>query len=228
MKIAIHQPQYLPWLGYFDKMDRADVFVLLDDVQFKKNEWQNRNKIRNADRWQWLTVPVLYEFGQKLNEVRINSRENWRDKHRKGLELNYSRAGYFDGYFPFFREVFGREWELLADINIHCIEYLKEALGIKTELLKSSSLDIRTDKTQRLVDICKKLGADTYLSGAGGADYLDLEMFRKNGIKLEFQEYSHPEYRQMFEGFEPYMAVVDLLFCQGKKSLDIIREGRKQ
>ncbi len=228
MKVAIHQPQYLPWLGYFDKMDRADVFVLLDDVQYKKNEWQNRNKIRNAEGWQWLTVPVLYEFGQLLKDVRIDGRQPWRNKHLKGLELNYSRAPYFKEYLPFFSDTFNREWEFLADVNIHFIRYLKETLGIGAELIRSSSLGVGTGKTERLVDICEKLKADTYVSGAGGDDYLDKERFRKSGIALEFQAYSHPGYSQIFNGFYPHMSVVDLLFCCGGKSLDIIREGRKQ
>ena len=228
MKIAIHQPQYLPWLGYFDKMDRADVFVLLDDVQYKKNEWQNRNKIRNVRTSQWLTVPVLYRFGQKINEVRINNKDNWRGKHYKSIETNYSRAPHFGKYAAFFRHSFEREWEKLEDVNFHFIEYLKEALGIKTVLARSSSFSVKGRSTSKLVNLCKKLKADTYISGAGGREYLDAELFRKNGIKLEFQDYAHPAYKQVYDGFEPYMSVVDLLFCHGKNALHIIREGRKR
>ena len=226
MKIAVHQPQYLPWLGYFDKMDQADVFVLLDDVQYKKNEWQNRNKIRNAEGWQWLTVPVMYEFGQLLKDIRIDNRQPWRTKHLKSLVLNYSRAPYFKEYFPFFGDAFNREWEFLVDVNVHFIRYFKKILGINTELLRSSSLKVETNGTERLVDICGKLKADIYVSGAGGGDYLDKEQFRKSGITLEFQGYSHPSYSQIFKGFYPHMSVVDLLFCCGGKSLGIVREGR--
>ncbi|MGB2961856.1 MAG: WbqC family protein [Candidatus Omnitrophota bacterium] len=228
MKVAIHQPQYLPWLGFFDKMDRADVFVLLDDVQYKKNEWQNRNKIRNVEGWQWLTVPVLHEFGQKISEVKIDNEKNWKDKHLKSLELNYSRAPYFEKHFSFFRESFSREWGSLADLNVHFIRFLKNTLGIKTEILVSSALGIKSEKTERLVEICMFLKADTYLSGAGGTDYLDEGRFYQSGIELEFQGYFHPEYKQVFEGFYPYMSVVDLLFNHGDNSLNIIKEGRKQ
>ncbi|MGB2600808.1 MAG: WbqC family protein [Candidatus Omnitrophota bacterium] len=228
MKIAIHQPQYLPWLGYFDKMDQSDVFVLLDDVQYKKNEWQNRNKIRNSEGWQWITVPVLYEFGQEIREVNIDTAGNWREKHIKSIELNYSKAPYFDKYFTFFLDIFEREWQSLSDLNTHFIEYFKETLGIKAKLIRSSNLNVQTSSTERLVDICKLLEADVYLSGAGGEEYLDVELFKQSGIGLEFQAYKHPRYEQVYEGFEPYMAVADLLFCQGDKSIEIIREGRKK
>jgi hypothetical protein len=228
MKIAIHQPQYLPWLGYFDKMDQADVFVLLDDVQFKKNEWQNRNKIRNTEGWHWLTVPVLHEFGQVIMDVKIDNRRAWRGKHLKSIELNYSRAPYFKDYFSLLREGLEKEWEFLADLNLYLISRLKEALGIKTELVRSSDFNIRTNRTQRLIDICGHLKADTYISGAGGSDYLDGGEFQKSGIKLEFQNFTHPEYEQLHKDFYPHMSVVDLLFCQGDGSLSIIREGRGQ
>jgi len=209
-------------------MDRADVFVLLDDVQYKKNEWQNRNKIRNPRSSQWLTVPVHYRFGQKINEVRVNNNENWRAKHYKSLDTNYSRARHFGKYASFFRESYDREWDLLEDVNFHFIEYLKDSLGIKTVLARSSSFGVRGRRTRKLVNLCRHLKADTYISGAGGKEYLDMDLFRKSGIKLEFQEYVHPAYEQVYDGFQPYMSVVDLLFCHGKKSLHIIREGRKR
>ena len=227
MKVAIHQPQYLPWLGYFDKMDQSDVFVLLDDVQYKKNEWQNRNKIRNSDGWQWITVPVQYEFGQAIKEIRIDNNQNWRDKHLKSLELNYSRAPFFAKYFPFFRESLSVEWEYLDDLNVHFIGHFSDILGIRTKLLKSSDLGIETSGTERLVDICERLEGEVYISGAGGSEYLDEQKFRNKGIVLEFQKYSHPQYWQVFGGFQPYMSVADLLFCHGDKSIEIIREGRK-
>ncbi|MBD3427000.1 MAG: hypothetical protein GF409_07230 [Candidatus Omnitrophica bacterium] len=228
MIVAIHQPQYLPWLGYFDKMDQSDVFVLLDDVQYKKNEWQNRNKIRNADTWQWLTVPVLYQFGQPINQVEIDNTTNWSDKHIKSIEINYSKAPHFEEHAAFFEETFKREWPLLEQINSHFIQYLKRALGIKARIVKSSTMDLETSGTQRLVDICSRLDADVYLSGAGGRDYLEEDLFSGSGIELKFQSYRHPEYEQVYEGFEPYMSVIDLLFTSGSKSIDIIREGREK
>lgn len=226
MRIAIHQPQYIPWLGYFDKMDSSDVFVILDDVQYKKNEWQNRNKIRNAESWQWLTVPVKYEFGQAMDQVKLEEGSGWRAKHLKSIELNYSRAPHYKEHQPFFADLYGKETRTIADVNTLFIEYLKTALGINAKLVRSSELNIRTASTRRLVDICKALGGDTYLSGAGGAEYLDETMFSSSGIALEYQDYKHPVYKQVFEGFEPYMSVIDLLFCEGDNSLNVIRGGR--
>ncbi|NQT32156.1 MAG: WbqC family protein [Candidatus Omnitrophica bacterium] len=207
-------------------MDQVDVFVLLDDVQYKKNEWQNRNKIRNAESWQWITVPVIYEFGQLIKDIKIDNHGSWRSKHLKSIELNYSHAPFLEEHLPCFKETLSKEWELLADINIEFIHRIKEALGISTELCVSSSMNIQTASTERLVDICKGLKADTYLAGAGGAEYMDVDLFKKNGIGLEFQNYTHPKYPQAYKGFQPNMAVIDLLFCRGKESLDIIREGR--
>ncbi|MFC1570497.1 WbqC family protein [Candidatus Omnitrophota bacterium] len=226
MKIAIHQPQYMPWLGYFDKMDQVDVFVLLDDVQYKKNEWQNRNKIRTATDWQWLTVPVLSNFGQTIKEVKINDLEPWRQKHIKSIEMNYSRADYFEEYFQSFKSIIMPDWEYLERLSICLIIHLKDILSIKTELVRSSSFHLDQTKTERLVEICRMLNADTYLSGPGAKEYLDEKLFEQNGITLEYQEFKHPEYKQVFNGFEPYMSALDLVFCHGAGGLDIIREGR--
>src|SRR5437867_3947740 len=118
MRIAIHQPQYLPWLGYLDKLDRTDVFVLLDTVQFKKNEWQNRNRIRTAQGWQYLTVPVLHEFPQRLDQVRINNQTDWRRKHQTALETHYRKAPHYERYAPAFRDLYRRAWERLAPPHI--------------------------------------------------------------------------------------------------------------
>ncbi|MBD3379955.1 MAG: hypothetical protein GF408_05775 [Candidatus Omnitrophica bacterium] len=227
MKIAIHQPQYMPWLGYFDKMDRADVFVVLDDVQFKKNEWQNRNRIRTADSWQWMTVPVIHHFGQTISSAAIDNHSNWKKKHLKALESNYARACFYDEHMPFFREIYSREWTSLCELNCCIIDRIKALVGITADTLRSSSMEITGSSTRRLADICLALEADTYISGAGGRDYLDLSLFEEAGIKVEFQEYRHPVYEQVFEGFFPYMSAVDLLFCKGPESLEIIRSGRK-
>ncbi len=228
MKIAIHQPQYMPWLGFFYKMDSADIFVLLDDVQYKKNEWQNRNQLRNAEGAQWITVPVHVDFGQKISEVKIDNSKPWKEKHLKSLEMNYSHAAFFTDYFPLFEKEFAKDWEYLVNLNITFIEEFKKALGIGTEIVKSSSLNVETKSTERLIDICKALNADTYIAGPGCRDYMDTGLFDANDIGLEIQEYTHPEYKQVFDGFEPFMSVVDLLFCHGKDSLEIIRKGGKK
>jgi len=230
MKVAIHQPQYLPWLGYFDKIDQADCFVLLDDVQFKKNEWQNRNKIKTAAGWQWLTVPVLHRFPQRICEVRINRTDPWSRKHLQALTSNYSSAPFFDLHRPFFEEIYGREWTLLVDLNVAAITYLAEALGIRTKLVMASSLPVpaELEATERLVAICQAVGANTYLSGVGGREYLDLAPFEEAGIGVLFQVFQIRPYPQRFGAFVADLSIVDLLFNCNEQSLQIIRQGREE
>jgi len=228
MVLAAHQPHYLPWLGYFDKMDRAEVFVLLDTVQYEKNGWQNRNKIKTSKGWQWLTVPVTYKFPAKICEVRIDNKARWGKKHWQALVTNYSRAPYFDAYAGFFEETYRDTWDMLVDVNLHVLKFLKDALGIRTELKLASEMEpTREDPNGRLVDLCLQVGADTYLAGAGGKDYMDLEAFGREGIEVVFQEYEHPVYPQLYGDFVPNLSVVDLLFNCGPESLPIIRSGRR-
>ncbi len=214
MIVGIHQPQYLPWLGYFDKIDRSDKFVLLDNVQFKKNEWQNRNKIRTKTEWQWLTVPVLHDFGQKINEALINNKTSWRKKHLNALIYNYNRAPYFGEYISFFKNVYNREWLKLSDLNIYLIKEIMGLLDIRTNLHISSELNISGSKTMRLVSLCKTLKADYYLSGQDGPKYMDMELFKKEGIKVLIQDFKHPEYLQHClkkrDSFRPFMSIIDL------------------
>ena len=223
MIIAIHQPQYLPWIGYFDKIDRSDVFVLLDNVQYKKNEWQNRNRLKTSQGWQWITIPVLYKYPEKINEVKINNTVDWRKKHLNALIYNYSKSPFFEKYQRFFEETFSRSWEFLVEINIHIIQYLINALGINKKIVLASSLQLREGPTDRLIDICKHVQADTYLSGKDGAKYMDLDAFAQAKIQVIFQDFHHPIYPQLYEKFEPYMSIVDLLFNQGHTSLEVIR-----
>ena len=227
MIVAIHQPQYLPWLGYFDKIDRSDVFVTLSTVQFKKNEYQNRNRIKTAQGWQWLTVPVHYRFPQRIDEVTINNDSAWRHKHRQALITNYARAPYFDSLFPAIERLLASDWQGISDLNLETVRVLMDLLGLSTPLNATASMGLSDDPTGRLVDICGQEGADVYLSGAGGREYLDLKQFESAGIEVIFQDYAHPEYPQQFGDFEPYMSTLDLLFNCGPDSLDNLRSGSR-
>ncbi|MBI3454381.1 MAG: WbqC family protein [Candidatus Rokubacteria bacterium] len=228
MKVAVHQPQYLPWLGYFDKMDQVDCFVLLDCVQFKKNEWQNRNRIKTASGWQWLTVPVLHRFPQRISEVRINTTAPWARKHFQALASNYQGAPFFAAHRPFFEALYAREWTSLTDLSLATLRYLVETLGIPTKLVLASTLGVEdgTGGTDRLVAICRALGADAYLSGAGGSAYLDPGRFEAAGIRLCVQAFRGPVYPQRFGAFEPNLSIVDLVFNCGPRSLEVLRQGR--
>jgi hypothetical protein len=224
--VAIHQPQFLPWLGYFDKLDRSDVFCLLDTVQYKKNEFQNRNRIKTSQGLQWLTVPVTYRFPQRIHEVGVNQTVDWQRKHLRSLETNYSKAPYFGTYIAKFEEFYQQSYELLAEINVACIRLLMDLLGLKRKVVLASSLQVETDDpTLRLVEICQTLDGDTYLSGRDGAKYMDVDTFPNHQLEIVFQDFNHPEYPQCYGPFEPNLSVVDLLFNCGPESLTIIREA---
>ena len=224
MIVAVHQPQYLPWLGYIHKMMQADVFCYLDNVQYKKNEWQNRNRIKTAQNWQWITVPVCYRFPQKINEVEINNRHKWKKKHLQALVTNYSKAPYFEDYFSALAECFTRDWKWLSELNVYLIEHIRGLLDLQQkQTVLASSLPLRDDPTDRLIDICKSVCADTYLSGQDGASYMDVDRFEANNIKVKFQKFDHPVYPQLFDAFQSHLSVVDLLFNCGPESVKIIK-----
>jgi hypothetical protein len=226
MRVAIHQPQFLPWLGYLDKIDRADLFVVLDSVQFKKQEWQNRNRIRTAQGWQWVTVPILQKFGQKLNDVRINPTVDWRAKHLRAIEMHYERARHRARHFGAMCDLYRQPWERLAELNLAVIRWLLEAFGIKTPIRLSSEMALREEATDRLIDICRTVGASHYVAGAGAADYMDMPRFEASGIRIEMQDFHHPVYPQCYEPFLPDMSAVDLLFTCGEEALERLRSTR--
>jgi hypothetical protein len=226
MILAAHQPQFLPWLGYFDKMARADAFVLLDDVQFKKNEWQNRNKIWSREGGHWLTVPVVHGHLDEIRAVKLDETSAWRKKHLATLEQTYSRAKHFKAGWEPWRLMYEAPRESLLDINLYSIERVRDALGIKTPMPLSSTLAVEGKSTERLVNLCRKLGADTYLAGAGGRDYMDTSLFDKAGIKVAFQEYRHPVYEQFGGPFVSHLAAIDLLFHLGPDARAAFEAGR--
>ncbi len=227
MIITVHQPQYLPWAGYFDKIDQSDIFVILDNVQFKKNEWQNRNRIKTSQAWQWITVPILHSFPEEIRRIRIDNKTEWGRKHLNTLITNYSKTRFFRDYITFFEDIYNREWDYLVDLNMEIIYYLINVLGLKKEIILSSSLQLSKEPTGRLIDICKLIGEDTYLSGQGGQNYMNMDRFREEGIKVIFQDFKLPSYNQLFGDFVPYLSIIDLLFNHGEESIDIIRRYRK-
>ena len=212
MILAAHQPQYLPWLGYFDKMARADRFVLLDTVQYKKNEWQNRNRIRTAAGWRWLTVPVHARYPSRFDEVGADETAPWRRKHIATLRQAYARAGHRDDILPAIERLLQRPLHRLAEINIEAIRLLADLLEVRTETILASTLGgIPDGPDARLIALCRRFGADTYLAGAGGRDYMDLAAWRRAGITVTFQEFTGPAYTQCHPGFEPNLSAVDFL-----------------
>jgi hypothetical protein len=229
MILAVHQPQYIPWLGYFDKIRKSDAFVFLDKVQYKGREFQNRNKIRTKDGWIWLSVPVVAKgLGrQEIYDVKVDNSFGWQKEHLASLRAWYGRSEFFEKHFPFFEELYGKEWESLSDLSVSIIMYMLKELSISTPLYFESKLDIKSKKTDRIIEICGKLKADTYLSGIGGKEYLEEGRFAEAGLKLAYQEFKHPVYRQQFmkdkDDFIPYMSTLDLLFNEGPRSKELLK-----
>lgn len=224
MICTIHQPNYLPYLGFFEKAYNSDIFVLYDTTQFKKNDWQNRNKLCIPNGWQWISMPILHDFGQKILEVKIKDPEKNLAKNWRSIKVIYGRAPFFKDYSPAFEEIYNSQKQYVADLNISIIKAAAEHLGLKTKFIKSSELpEITSTSTQALIDITKHVNADTYISGAEGINYLDMDLWNSTGLKIIFQKYTHPRYRQFNSPeFQPYMNILDLLFNCGPESLDIL------
>lgn len=225
MIVSIHQPNFLPWLGYFYKLTQCDVFVLLDNVQYTKNSFINRNRIKTPRGADWLTVPVIIKgrFGQLIRDVEINSSVDWRKKHLGTLEANYRKAKYFEPIFQGLETIYSvNDWINLCELNIMLLEWALSILGLKKNLVRASDLNLEGESTQLLIDIIKELGGDTYLSGFGGANYQEEELFEKAGITLTYYDFKHPVYPQLWNDFIPNLSIIDLLFNCGSESLDVL------
>lgn len=225
MRIGILQPGYLPWLGFFEQMYRSDAFVIYEDVQYDKHGWRNRNRIKTANGVQWLTVPILVKFEEHplISEVEVDNKQNWRKKHLSAIQQSYSKAPFYKEYAGLFEEAYSREWECLVDIDMYFITKLSKCLGMDSKkIIRSSTLDATGDRVERLVNICKMFKADTFYEGAAGRNYLDEKHFAGHGIRLEFQDYKHPVYNQLYGDFIPHLSVIDLLFNHGEESLAIL------
>ena len=223
--VAILQPGYLPWLGFFEQMYRSDVFVVYDDVQYDKEGWRNRNRIKTANGMQWLTIPIMVKFESHplICEVKIDKKINWRKKHLSSIKQNYSKAPYFKSYIDIFEEAYSHEWESLVCIDMHFILELASCLGMRDKkIVRSSSLNVTGDRIERLINICKLFDANIFYEGAAGRNYIDDSQFLRHGIMVEFQDYKHSVYKQLYGDFIPYLSVIDLLFNHGKESLSIL------
>lgn len=212
--IAIHQPNFLPYRGYFDQIRKSDIFVFLDNVTYTKNDFINRNKIKTPNGWCWLTVPVVNKNILKtpICEVKIDNSTNWRKKHWNGIKFNYGRAPHFEEYSGFFEETYRSPWTALTDLNKFLIKAVCVFLGINGTFINASELDTKDSGTDLLVSVCEALDADTYFSGRGGLDYLDCQKFEQQGIKVVFQDFQASTYPQLFGEFVPNLSMIDYLF----------------
>lgn len=225
MLVAIHQPEYLPWLGYFEKMMRADVFVLLDNVQFTKGDFHNRTRVKGPAGAQWLSVPVHAGLSARINEVRVAG-HRWETKHWHSLVTCYSRAAFFGELAGEFEAFYRQSSARLLDYSVGALELIARPLGIRRKWVLASALKAGGRKSELVLNICRELGATAYYSGRSGGAYLRREEFDRAGIEIKVQDFEHPVYEQLFgdgAGFTPNLSALDLLFNRGPAGRDLIR-----
>lgn len=223
MVITIHQPEHMPWLGFFHKISRTDMVVLLDNVQFSKNYYQNRNRVRTANEWAWITVPVNFTIDTRIQDVTIASDHRWKRKWWNTISQSYGKSTYGPRYLESIREVLEQNWVYLCQFNIALIKIFCGFLGIDVRFQLASEMPVSGKGNDLIVDICRYTEASTYISGISGREYLRLEDFNAHGIVVEFQQFHHPIYKQCYEPFVPCMSVIDLLCNCGDRSRDVIR-----
>jgi hypothetical protein len=215
--VVILQSNYIPWKGYFDLIRDADEFVFLDDVQFTKNDWRNRNKLKTPNGAEWISIPVGDQNHRKISQVEIPS-DLWQTKHWKTIKQNYGKCQYFEFYRPQFEDIYlRRRWVRLSELNQYLIRVISvELLGLTTGFFESSECDSSQRRSRRLIDILLKMGAKRYVSGPAAKDYIDPRLFAEAGIELVWKNYSgYPKYPQRFPPFEHGVSILDLLFNVG-------------
>jgi hypothetical protein len=223
MKCVILQPSYIPWRGVFDQINRSDIFVFYDDVQYDKRGWRNRNQIKTPRGKQWLTIPVYSRGAQTehlaIDQIRIVWDNPWNEDHWKSLKHAYGKAPFFKRYASLLEKFYARHDERLADFTIDFTIALAGELGIQhVRFLRSSELTVEGQKTDRLLAVLAKVGADHYLSGPSARDYIEDDKFKAAGIRLEYMVYNYPEYPQLYPPYDAFVSILDLLFMTGPEA----------
>ena len=230
--IAISQPTFFPWIGYFDIIDQVDVFVILDDVDFSKQSWHQRNKFKTANDLKWFTIPVKSLPKIKLNKIEIINSDRLSIKFKKFIQTNYNKSNYYKSYSGDIFEIFEKSIleNNLANLNINIINFFLKELKIKTKIKLSSELNINKKRSDKIIKICELFNERKYLSSTGSKIYLeeDKNIFIKKKIDIFLHNYNHPIYRQLFPPFKSYARILDLVFNEGKNSLNIIKKGRNK
>lgn len=220
-KIAILQSNYIPWKGYFDIVNSVDEFVIYDEVQYTRNDWRNRNLIKSKDGLKWLTIPVLVKgnYYQKIKDTQIADK-NWPSKHWKTICMCYTRAPFFKVYKNIFEELyFNINSRFLSEINLNFIEFVNKIMDIHTKISSSTDYEIGIGKTEKLIQICRRAGANEYISGPSAKEYIDEDLFITNNIKLTYFSYEgYSEYNQLFPPFKHSVSVIDLILNKGPNS----------
>lgn len=216
--VAILQSNYIPWKGYFDIIHDVDLFIFYDDVQYTKNDWRNRNKVKGMSGSQWLTIPVGTDLKKLVCEVELKDNLQWAQKHWKTIKQLYQKAPYFHLYEDFFHKVYLDKWNSLTELNQFLIKHIStEFLGIKTDFIDSRDYNTTGERLDRLIDLLQKVKTDTYVTGPAGRNYIDDSRFDEAGINLIYKNYTgYPEYPQLYPPFDHYVSILDLLFNCGQ------------
>ncbi len=225
MILTAHQPAYLPWLGFFHKIAISDIFVVLDSVQYQKNYFTNRNKIKTAHGDRWLTIPVLTSghLNKTIAEMNINNNTKWRKKHWKTIEFNYRKAPFFEKYRVYFETLYQKKWINLFDLLYENMMFFIKELGIKTKIHLQSEFTFKETKQELILEMCNYFDSDVFVFGKDGKRYADIDFFKKNNRKIYFQDYKHPTYPQLYDDFLSNLSIIDLLFNVGpNKAIEII------
>lgn len=225
MRAGVIQSCYIPWRGYFDFIDSVDVFVIYDDVQYSSGSWRNRNQIKTRNGLRWLSVPVKYRFGDPIDAVSVERKPgmSWQESHRRLLHEALESAPYFADAIGIWETAIAFEDSKLTPLNVRLIQGACRYLGIATRIVLSRDYHVLGTKTARLIDLLRKLGATTYLSGPSAKNYLEEDLFRANGIALEYKSYDYPPYPQLWGDFAGTVTVLDLIANCGPASRDFLK-----
>ena len=228
MIVSAHQPSYLPWLGYLDKMAKADLFVVMDDLQYEAQNFQNRQRIKLASGPAWLSVPLVAGTqSERICDKRIDNsgsvRQHWQRRHWRSIEVAYARAPFFGRYAHELHAIYFQPWTSLLALDLYVLDLARRWLGIDVPVVRSSELGLAGEKTDRIIDMCRKLGARAYLTGKGGStEYLDVEKLGRAGIGVIWQHFEHPVYPQRHGAFSSHLAFLDLVLHCGEGSRDVL------
>jgi hypothetical protein len=223
MILVALQPVYLPWLGYFDQMQRSDVFVFYDDGQFDRRGWRNRNRIKSpAGLPVWLTVPIRHNGVQRIMDVEVDNSQAWARRHVNLIRNSYVKSAFLKRYLPELEDLLNRRWQLIVDLDLALIDLICRWLGLRCRTVRNSTIGLRGKRSELALELCLHYRADRYLSGNAAQVYFDVPLLERHGITVEWQNYRHPVYRQLHGDFLSHMSVLDLILNCGEGSLEIL------
>jgi hypothetical protein len=226
--VSMHQPNYLPWIGLFAKVAQTECIVIMDTFQYTRHGVIHRNKIRTNVGSGYLTIPISKKFATaKIKDVALPQDKTWREVHWQSIYHNYVKADFFRNYADFFEKLYQQDFGYLWQINLEIIRYLLNSFEVNVEIKMASDLDIDMDlkHTDMIISVLKSIGADTYLSGQSGREYMEVGKFQQNNLACKFVKFAHPVYKQRYSGFEPNLSAIDLLFNVGPQSAQVIKDS---